>query len=360
MTSFVSTAGLNSPRWREKVFSVATRDYVWLDVFLAAMLRGDWQPFERRLVEGQACLAEAERRDAWPDSKRLEEAATAFRYDRDLLTTDETIAWLDRSGLSLDDWTDFLMRGLLRDEWSDQIGVLVETHAPKARADGAFLAEGICSDVFDQWLKTLAGRAAIAAAAPANANVGADHRPRVDETCAAHAEWLVGLDASEVVQRLTRLAEFEAAFVDHAAVSRTPEALALQLARNRLDWMRVDLERLSFDEADAAREAAWCVREDGMTLSEVAIESRMTVRDTRELLERLEPELRDAVLSASVDQLIGPLQVGDRHEVAWVVGKAQAELTDPLVRARAEESALEQLVSKAILSHVRWVERPRL
>lgn len=122
--------------------------------------------------------------------------------------------------------------------------------------------------------------------------------------------------------------------------------------------MRVDLERLSFPGIVAAREAAWCVREDGLTLSEVAIESRMSVRDTRELLERLEPELRDAVLSANVDQLIGPLSVGSRYEVAWVVGKAPPDLADPLVRAPAEEAVVEQLVSKAILSHVRIDERP--
>ena len=104
-----------------------------------------------------------------------------------------------------------------------------------------------------------------------------------------------------------------------------------------LEWTRVDLERISFESADAAREAACCVREDGLTLSEVAIESRQPVRDTRDLLERLDPELRDVVLSAGVDELVGPVAVGSRHEVVWVVGKRPADLADPIVRARAEE-----------------------
>ena len=158
---------------------------------------------------------------------------------------------------------------------------------------------------------------------------------------------------------LLHLAQLESTFETQARAKSTPGALA-GTSRATVSNGRVDLERLAFDNADAAREAACCVREDGMTLSEVAIESRLSVRDTRELLERLEPELREAVLGASVDQLIGPLSVGSRCEVAWVVGKAAADLSDPLVRARAEEAVVEQMVSQAVLSHVRWVERPRL
>jgi hypothetical protein len=113
---------------------------------------------------------------------------------------------------------------------------------------------------------------------------------------------------------------------------------------------------MSFESADAAREAACCVREDGLTLSEVAIESRQPVRDTRDLLERLDPGLRQAVLGADVDELVGPLIVGLRHEVVWVVGKKPGDLADPIVRARAEEAVVDQMVARAILTHVRWAE----
>src|SRR6185295_10880683 len=84
-------------RWRQKVFSVGPRDYVWLDVFLAAMLRGEWRQFERELGEGLDCLAAAaDPPAAWPDDREIEEAANVFRYERDLISSDETIAWLDR------------------------------------------------------------------------------------------------------------------------------------------------------------------------------------------------------------------------------------------------------------------------
>ena len=98
------------------------------------------------------------------------------------------------------------------------------------------------------------------------------------------------------------------------------------------------------------------MRDDGFTLTQVAIESRRTVRDTRDLLERIEPELRSAVLSASVDELVGPVAMGSRHEVVRVVEKRPADLADSLVRARAEAAVIDQLTAGASLTLVRWAE----
>ena len=43
-----------------RAFTIGTREYLWLDVVLAAMLRGDWAPFEAALREGLACASYAE------------------------------------------------------------------------------------------------------------------------------------------------------------------------------------------------------------------------------------------------------------------------------------------------------------
>src|SRR5579862_1790704 len=148
---------LVSPRWMHGVFSVDGREYQWLDIFLAAMLRGEWRAFETRLVEGLACLAEAAEKQYWPDAGRIDAAASAFRYDRDLLTSDATIAWLEQEDLTLDDWTNFLVGRLLVEEWRDRLAPLVDRHALSLTVtDGAFAAEGICSGVFDALASTLA------------------------------------------------------------------------------------------------------------------------------------------------------------------------------------------------------------
>jgi hypothetical protein len=315
---------LLSDRWQQRVFAVGPREYVWHDVFVAAMQRGEWRDFEEAFVEG---LLRA--RASWPDDREIEAAADAFRYEHDLIASDETIAWLDRVGVTFDAWTHYLVRRLLLARPRGPHACIAETSI----ADADFAAEGMCSGTFDQFLRTLAGRAAIAAL-DLDADVDADPR--------------------DITDRATHLAQIESTFQARIGAASTASALASQLARHRFEWTRVDLERMSFESADAAREAACCVREDGLTLSEVAIESRQPVRDTRDLLERLEPELRHAVLGADVDELVGSLEVGSRHEVAWVVGKRPGDLADPIVRARAEEAVVDQMVARAIRTHVRW------
>ena len=254
-------------RWRQTVFSAAAHEYSWLDVFLAAMFRDEWPSFERRLIEGLACLAEVESEDSWPDASRVDNLATTFRYDRELLTTEETITWIERVGLTLDDWTDFLVRRLLRDDWSDRLDVLVTRHGAGLRvSDNAFAAEGICSGFFHHLARTLARRAAVSAPLTAGTREAVEV-DRVSCTRRDHSAWLDALDPADVTRRLVHLAELESIFEAHTRARTTTEALASQLARNRLEWTRVELERLSFDTADAAREAACCVREDGLTLS---------------------------------------------------------------------------------------------
>jgi hypothetical protein len=354
---------LLSARWRQKVLSAGRREYVWLDVFLAAMLRGEWRQFEQQLVGSLACFAAAgaDAQVSWPDDRQIEDAANAFRYERDLVASDETIAWLDRAGLTIEAWTDYLVRRLLHDRWRDRLDDLLQRNiSPASVCDADFAAEGICSGIFDRYLRTLAGRAATAVLR------GRVHHPaveidplQIDRLQCEHAAWLGALHPGEVTERAMHLAELESAFHAQADAATTTDALASQLARHRLEWTRVDLERVSFGTADAAREAACCVRDDGLTLSEVAIESRQPVRDTRDLLEQLDPKLRDLVLSADIDELVGPVAVGSRHEVVWVAGKRPADLADPIVRTRAETAVVDQMVARAIQTHVRWAERPR-
>jgi hypothetical protein len=351
----VSTSILANPRWQKKVFSVQPTDYDWIDVFLYAMVRGDWVTFETRLFEGLVCTAEAAEAQMWADEAKVDEAATTFRYDRDLLTTEETMAWLEQAGLTLEEWTDFLSRTILRDEWSLRLPTLLERHRATVQVtESTFAAEGLCSPIFKEFATNLAGRAALAATLDPTATVPPGRPFKIAKLVSRHAMWLDGIDSNELAQRLSHLSSVEAHFKAQAEALRTEQMLSLQVSRHRLDWMRVDLERLSFKDESAAREAIFCIKEDGLTLEDVALDSHQTVRDNAEILERLEPELRDAVLSASVDEIIGPTLIGDRYEVAMLVGKKPADLQDSLVRARAEEAVVENLISKAILSHVRW------
>ena len=342
------------------MFHVGARPYIWLDVLLGAMVRGDWDRFELHLQAGAACAAEAERLGASPDVSEVERAATAFRYERDLLTTEETEAWLERAGVSLETWSDVLARDLLRMRWADRLPALVHgVPVPAALTLGEELiaAEGICSGMFTGFARTLAARAAVAESAGGAPDAGAiaEHVADVRQERSA---WLASLDPGDLERRLRHLAAVDAGYLGATRGALTEAALSRQLDRCRLEWMRIDLERLSFGTAEAAREAAWCVREDGLTLSDVAIESRQPVQDVRTLLDELDEPLRAAVLSAGVDDVVGPVDVGGRYDVVVVVGKTPATLGDALVRERAQHAVVEALTTKAVLSNVTWVDTP--
>lgn len=329
-----------------------------LDVLLGAMVRGDWQRFEAHVTAGAAYAAEAERTGGWPDAHEIEEAATGFRYARDLLTTEETEAWLAHAGLNLETWLEVLARNLLRARRGVRVAASEDT-APAALAiDEALLAaEGVCSGMFADFARTLAERMAVAEQADGVLDAD-DITAEVARVRHAHAAWLAGCDPVELEGPLTHLVSVEAVYAAVVAAAVTDTLLSLHLDRHRLEWLRVDLERLTFATAEAAREAAWCVREDGLTLSDVAVESRQPVHDVRALLDSLDEPLRDAVLSAQLDEVVGPVEINGRFAVALVVGKTPPTLADPLVRARAERSIVEALTAKAVLSHVAWVEKP--
>jgi hypothetical protein len=60
---------------------------------------------------------------------------------------------------------------------------------------------------------------------------------------------------------------------------------------NRLEWMRLELDTVSFPIEPAAREAILCIREDGLTLYDVAAMSHRNVGRKALALEDIDSEL---------------------------------------------------------------------
>jgi hypothetical protein len=89
------------------VFSVGGEEYAWEDVALAAESWGDWARLRERVREKAACLRRMEEGDEDPlTDEELESAADEFRYDRDLVSGDEMREWLERWGLTVENWMD--------------------------------------------------------------------------------------------------------------------------------------------------------------------------------------------------------------------------------------------------------------
>jgi hypothetical protein len=347
--------------WDRHAFSVRGVDFLWLDVALGAMARGQWPAFERRLAEGLACAARADRENVSLSQDALDVATTAFRYDRDLISAADVTAWLERTGLSSDDWIACLSRDLLRERWAHDLEEMLDRFAPSARQLlAAAVGEGICSGVFDTFEQAFAGRAAFVFE---NDPVQFQHACRRDDRqppddvsvtrlAQTHAHWLEMRPAADTALRLSTALQIEGAFnllVDRVASSRR---LTEVVDANRLEWMQLELDTLSFPTETAAREAILCVREDGLSLYEVGALSHRLVDRTTIALEDVDVRHREQLLAAEPGRVLGPLAVDGRFELTTLVGRNVPALTDPAVAARARQALIDAALQHAARDHV--------
>ena len=343
-----------------RAFTAGNREYLWLDVVLAAMLQGDWAPFEATLREGLACAAYAAATGE-EAGDRVEDLLTEFRYARDLITAVEAEAWLDRVGLTAGQLNAYFERCALRERWPGNLPAILAAHPalPEDISD-ALPSEGICSGAFERFAMALAGRAAVSerrAAENGATRVSAVPTAALAALLTEYADVLQGYPAAECLPRLAHLAAVDAAFDTVVRQEVTDQALQARITTNRLEWMRVSLERLTFSEASMAREAVLCCRQDGLTLGQLAADINRRLECDEVLLETCDPDVQAAVLSAAPGQVIGPIQVDHSHQVLVVRRKQVASLDDPEVHARAERAILDSLLDRERTARVRWGQR---
>jgi len=98
---------------------------------------------------------------------------------------------------------------------------------------------------------------------------------------------------------------------------------------------------IEFESRDAAQEALFCVREDGMSMEEVAAEGQYPYRRADFFLEEIASEAQHRFLSASAGDLLGPLARGDGFELCHIISKIEPQADDPMVKSRIERRLLE-------------------
>lgn len=347
--------------WDRYAFSVGPVDFQWIDVALDAMARGEWPAFERRLAEGLACVARAQHEQAMPSPDDLDAAATTFRYDRDLIAGSEMTAWLDGNGISTDEWLAYLTRQLLREQWAGDLDDIFDAYAPSMRdLAAAAVPEGVCSGAFDTFDRTFAARAALVFSSdPAafEAMFGrADADASVDAAVArltrTHSDWLTMRAADDIAARLSAIVRIESAVDAQADTIACEGRLREVIDANRLEWIQVELETVSFPSAAAAREAMMCMVEDGLSLPDVAALSHSTAERSCIVLEDSAPQLRGELLAATPGGLIGPHEVDGRFELTRIVDRVTPTLADPRVAARARQTLVDFALAHAARDHV--------
>jgi hypothetical protein len=144
----------------------------------------------------------------------------------------------------------------------------------------------------------------------------------------------------------------EAAYRKRCQNLLVPQALQRELANQRLPLTRFEVEVIELESRDAAQESLFCVREDGMSMEEVATEGRYPYHRTNFVFEDVPADLQPKFLSVSAGDVLEPIPHGDGFELYRVVEKIEPKVDDPVLQKRIEQRMLERQFSDLAAKHV--------
>jgi hypothetical protein len=334
------------------------REYNTRDVIDAGLWRGDvddlWQRFLLRCAAEK--MSDEQEMDIEDDA--LDSAAETFRYERDLITAEETEQWLTARHLTLDDFSDYFARQYWGNRLGEEITVPDTAYIDSGAEDRRlFAAELILSGDLD-WLTTKLVWRLAAAKADSGAEEnehGADSinnelLERTGMTEGDLANWLANLGRDAAW--LNEMESMERAYRRRCESVLAPQALKHELGALRLPLTRFETEVVELESRDAAQEALFCVREDGMSMEEVAREGRYPYRRVDFLLEDLPADLQQLFMSVQAGQVLEPVARTDGFELCRVIRKTEPDGADPTVKERVEQRLLDRHFAELAGRHV--------
>lgn len=320
------------------VFSINDAEFGWDEIVAAAEAWGDWQPFVAETRQALACLTYAAETNQLPAANEVREAATAFRYAHNLISAEDTQNWLERWDMTVSDWMNCLRGQLLVQRWATTLEQIAAAH-PVSEEDVATVIRdyAVCAGKLGAWAQKLAGHAAVAyqvvwgRAAESGCFDATTGSPR------------------DLVFRI------ETEFDRQRQQTVTPKQVETKIVDHRLDWIRFDCRYLRFADERQAREAAFCVTEDGLTLDEVARDAHCEVRHWSFYLDEIEAGVRPHFLAAGQGDWLGPIRMLNAFSLFSVVAKQMPAAGDPQIKQRAEQAIIGGMMEQAINERVKWM-----
>jgi len=334
--SDASTAALES----KVVFLCADRPYTVRDVIDAAHFRGEIEPVWTEVLRLVAAERKAEAEDLEFEDDAIDAAVEQFRYQRDLITAEETEKWLEDRGLGLNDFSAHFVRRYWGEKWVEIEPEALEYFAAPNELRELLVSELILSGELDQMAQRLSWRVAARCSAadfPPEPPLIAEERTRFFARTSLEESKLAGW-----LEKLYRDADWFGEALAVEAIHRRDCATLLsrqarehEIAALRLPLTRFEVETIELDSLNAAREALLCAREDGMSMEEVASEGRYPYRHPSVLLEEIPEELQQKFLSVHPGDILDPIAHGDGFHLCRIIGKEEPDLDDPVVQERA-------------------------
>lgn len=344
------------------VCACAGQDYTARDAIESSLVRGEldakWQSFLHRV----AAEKHAAETDMDLDEDAIDLAAEQFRYRNDLITAEETEQWLAMRSLSLDDFSDYFAREYCGNALAEKVTPEAVDYfsAPKELRQ-LFAAELILSGDLDLMITEFSWRLA-AAAAVAKEEIDPEkiemERQSFFERTGLSPEtlpkWLERIGRDPQWFELMLRAEVE--YRRRSDSLLTPQTRQRELVRLRLPLTRFETEVIELESRDAAQEALFCVREDGMSMEEVAVEGRYPYKTLSFLQEDIPAELQQKFLSVLPGEVLDPVPRGDAFELYRITEKAEPKGDDPAVQERIDNLLLHRHFTELTARHV----EPRL
>ncbi len=349
-----------APKESTVFFTSGAHTYTARDAIHAAAFRGELEPHWNEVVRLAACEQHAAEHELEMEESALDTSSNTFRYQHDLITAEETEQWLDRRGLTLPDFADFFARHYWGDSLRGKVAFEPVPYLPApAELQELLISELVLTDELDRMAERLAWRIAALEAsldeeltAEQLANERAEFLQRDGLTDETVTDWLENFGRDE--HWLQQMCRGEALYRRECDAKLTLAERKRELADLRLPLTKFEVEMIELESLNAAREAFLCVREDGMSMEEIAHEGKYPFRRSARLLEEIPLEFQQRFLSVSPGDLLEPIERDGGYQLYRVLGKAEPDVADPAVRERADHRILGRHFSELAARHLEW------
>lgn len=311
------------------LFSVEDRDFTVDDAIAAAAFRGEIGPW----IDEVHRLLASEERDTQPSDPSLEprvvKASEAFRYAHDLITAEETEAWLRARGMTVQEFAAwFHLReaaetndgAAYSDEFVERLPPLLRIHL-------------WMTDAMEQLSEELRRR--ICAATVLDEESGnIVPPPSTSPHPARREELFLGIQRDPAwIEEMDRA---ETAYRTLQSRILTKESREKLLRSFPLAYTRVEISSLEVDSEGAAREFFLATQTEGIPLSELAAEMGFRIEHSELWLDGVEEPLRQKLNSAAEGQTLAPAVAGNGFRIVQVIRKMSPDLSDPELRRRVD------------------------
>lgn len=338
------------------VCSCGEHEYTVRDAIDAAIFRGELDEKWKKFLRDLAAENRADELDLEVDDSAIAAAAKAFRYKHDLITTEETQTWLTNRGLTIQDFSDYFTRRHYADVVRENVAPKqIEYHYAPIDLRQLFVADLILSGQVESMITDLMWRLAARRAEGEQAPgvISEEKRKFLERHETEEAQlgnWLerVGRDSAWFDETLTS----EAVYRSSCNRLLVPAARERELIGSRLALTQFEVEVIELESQDAAQEALLCVREDGMSMEEVAVDGQYPYRRETFILENIPIDAQRRFLGAWPGMVLEPAARGDGFELCRVINKIEPQANDPAVQSRIDQRLLARHFSKLTSEYV--------